>query len=257
MNKNYIKNTDLLVSKIGLGTVRFGRDRGLKFESSIPSDGYLLNLLDNAKDIGINYIDTAPAYGTSEKRIGKLLYGQRHDWVISTKAGELFDNDRGKSIYNYTFEFIYESVIESLRRLKTDYLDMVFVHMYKHQSGVDEETLSALRSLKRKGYVRYIGVSVPYAMEDLSSCFEVDVIMLTHNKHHVDNDVLRTCSGQGKSIIVKKPLDSGNIIANDGYRYILSTDYYTLNFSSILTGTMNVEHLKEAVRCVDDYYSIY
>jgi len=259
MNKNYIKNTDLLVSKIGIGTVRFGRNKGLKFSSNIPSDEHLKNFLINAKELGINYLDTAPAYGSSEERLGKLLYRDRHNWVISSKVGESFDNETGRSIYNYGYEFIIEDIFESLRRLKTDYLDIVFVHSNGDiENRCDRwEIYSALRKMKEQGYVRYTGWSLTDKFEsDLSIVDVSDVIMLTHNKNSVNTKVLKHCRELGKSIIVKKPLDSGNIDAKKGYNYILKTNY-NLEIASILTGTLNIEHLKQAIRSVDEYYSIH
>jgi aryl-alcohol dehydrogenase-like predicted oxidoreductase len=74
-----LKGTDLKVSPVGLGTVKFGRNEGVKYPTSfdIPDMDELSNLLALAKEIGINTLDTAPAYGLSEERLGELLKGQR------------------------------------------------------------------------------------------------------------------------------------------------------------------------------------
>ena len=72
-------------------TVKLGRNDGVKYPEpfSIPDDKEAHALLAAAKSLGINLIDTAPAYGTSEERLGTLLAGEREDWIICTKVGEL------------------------------------------------------------------------------------------------------------------------------------------------------------------------
>ena len=77
------------VSPLGLGTVKIGRDQGLKYPNrfKLPSDREIRALFEEARTLGINFIDTAPAYGTSEEKIGKLL-PDRQDWIIGTKVGE-------------------------------------------------------------------------------------------------------------------------------------------------------------------------
>src|SRR5690606_15619655 len=81
--------TGLTVSALGLGTVKFGRNTGVKYPRSfeLPDRSAAANLLSLARDLGINLLDTAPAYGESEERLGELLQGQRQDWLICTKAG--------------------------------------------------------------------------------------------------------------------------------------------------------------------------
>src|SRR3990167_585300 len=87
-------STDIFVSPIGLGTVKFGRNQGVKYPAhfTLPSDKEITTLLHLCLELGINLLDTAPAYGTSEERIGKCLPTSRKDWVIITKAGETFEN---------------------------------------------------------------------------------------------------------------------------------------------------------------------
>lgn len=121
-------NSGLSVSPLGLGTVKLGRDQGVKYPSGfkIPDDQQAQMLLRMARDMGINLIDTAPAYGTSEERLGPLLRGQRQDWVIVSKVGEEFDN--GQSSHDFSAEHTRKSVERSLKRLETDFLDLVLVH---------------------------------------------------------------------------------------------------------------------------------
>ena len=95
-------STDILVSPIGLGTVKLGRDQGVKYPShfTIPDDDAALHLISIAQDLGINLIDTAPAYGNSEQRLGKLLKDRRQDWVICSKVGEEYAD--GESFFDFS-----------------------------------------------------------------------------------------------------------------------------------------------------------
>src|SRR5690606_6686077 len=121
-------DTGLLVSPLGLGTVKLGRDQGVKYPNgfSIPDDAAARALLAQARELGINLIDTAPAYGVSEERLGPLLRGSRQDWVIVSKVGEEFEN--GASRFDFSAAHTRFSVERSLRRLETDVIDLMLVH---------------------------------------------------------------------------------------------------------------------------------
>ena len=117
--------TGLRVSPLGLGTVKFGRNQGVKYPQSfeLPSDREALALLDLAWELGINLLDTAPAYGESEERLGRLLRHCRRDWVIVTKVGEEFR--AGASHFDFSAAATRASVERSLRRLGVETLDPV------------------------------------------------------------------------------------------------------------------------------------
>ena len=89
MQKRCVGKNGIEVSVIGLGTVKFGRNQGVNYPTAftLPTENEIETLLHCAQDLGINLLDTAPAYGTSEERLGKLLKGKRRDWVIATKVG--------------------------------------------------------------------------------------------------------------------------------------------------------------------------
>ena len=82
--------TGLQVSALGLGTVKLGRNQDVKYPRAfeLPDDRSAAALLDRARGLGINLLDTAPAYGSSEERLGGLLAGQREHWIICSKVGE-------------------------------------------------------------------------------------------------------------------------------------------------------------------------
>ena len=152
MNYRYLGRTGLKVSELCLGAMTFGREH-----EATEAESHAM--LDRFVAAGGNFVDTANVYsqGVSEEILGRWLEQQeREDLVIATKVrfpmGDS-PNDAGLSR-----KHILASVAQSLRRLKTDYLDLYQVHCWDAQTPL-EETLSTLDELVRRGWVRYLGVS--------------------------------------------------------------------------------------------------
>ncbi|MFM9958707.1 MAG: aldo/keto reductase [Phycisphaerales bacterium] len=239
-------NTGLLVSAIGLGTVKLGRRDGVKYPVpfELPSDEQALELLRTAHDLGVNLIDTAPAYGTSETRLGELLdrVAPRERWVLCSKAGETFEN--GSSTFDFTPAAITASVERSLRRLRTDYLDVVLLH----SNGDDEEVvvrsgaLEALRALKRRGLVRAVGASTKTPGGALLAVERGDVVMLTLNSaEQGDAPAAALAAERGVGVLVKKALVSGHAVdPGAALRGVLAVR----GVSCVVVGTIDSGHLR-------------
>jgi len=154
MKYRQLGKSGLLVSCLGLGTMIFGEDS----PRSTP-EAEALQIIDRYLDQGGNHIDTANVYagGKSEEIVGKALQGKKRDQItLATKVRGITGpgpNDRGLSRYH-----IMNSVAASLRRLQTDVIDLLYVHMWDSLTPL-EETLRALDDLIQDGKVRYIGVS--------------------------------------------------------------------------------------------------
>ena len=117
MQKRALGSTGIDVSVLGLGTVKIGRNQQVKYPSGfeLPDDKSVIELFELARSSGINFIDTAPAYGSSEQRLGELL-PDRHDWVIMTKVGEIFES--GQSRFDFSSSGIRQSSWVRYRQLK-------------------------------------------------------------------------------------------------------------------------------------------
>jgi aryl-alcohol dehydrogenase-like predicted oxidoreductase len=204
------------VSPLGLGTVKFGRNTGVKYPGGegfkLPSDAEVESLLDLSIDCGINLIDTAPAYGVAEERLGQLMGARRDKFFLVTKTGEEFDG--AKSEYIFTAAHTRMSVERSLKRLKTDYLDCVLVHSNRDDAHVlkNSAALETLSRLKAEGKIGSFGAST-YTLEggrlavDLSDC-----VMVAYNKGYTDErPVIDYARDKGKPVLVKKGLASGHI----------------------------------------------
>jgi aryl-alcohol dehydrogenase-like predicted oxidoreductase len=248
--------TGMRVSLLGLGTVKFGRNEGLAYPAppSLPSDRDLVRLLGQAQDLGINLLDTAPAYGSSEERLGELLARQRDLWMISTKVGESFD--RGSSTYDFSPEHVRASVVRSLQRLRTDRLDIVLVHSDGDDRAIIERygTLDALAQLKREGSIRAFGMSHKTVAGGVAAVEHCDLVMTTLSEtRRAELAVVAAAHAHRCGVLVKKPLDSGRA-ANDprrvgsALRYLKTID----GVSSIVVGTTDPAHLRANAAALDD-----
>src|SRR5271157_2691130 len=118
-------HTGFSISPIGFGAFKIGRNQKTKYSAAyeLPSDDQVAELLNGLLDLGVNYIDTAPAYGTSEERIGHAISTRRSEFVLATKVGERFED--GVSAYDFSAPAIRKSVERSLKRLKTPAIDVL------------------------------------------------------------------------------------------------------------------------------------
>lgn len=252
MIKNPLGNTGLYVSQIGLGTVKFGRNQKINYPHpfELPTDREISNLLANAKEVGINLLDTAPAYGTSEERLGKLLT-HRDTWIICTKVGEEFSE--GTSHFNFSTASVISSIERSLKRLRTDYLDLVLVHSDGNDKKIIEETpiFATLAELKAKGFIRSFGMSTKTIEGGTLTVELADIVMMTYNPiHTAEKSVIAYAHQHGKGVLIKKALASGHlnkIPSENPIKYCTDFIYKQAGVSSIIIGTLNNHHLEQVV----------
>ncbi|PLW71013.1 aldo/keto reductase [Pseudohalioglobus lutimaris] len=247
-------STGLQVSALGLGTVKLGRDQGVKYPQgfSIPDDRAAAALLDQARDLGINLIDTAPAYGNSEQRLGKLLRSQRQHWLICSKVGEEFED--GKSYFDFSPEHARRSVERSLQRLQTEVIDIVLVHSDGEDMEIIERlgTLQALAELKSAGLIRSYGISTKTVEGGKAAAHVADVVMLTYNlAHQEESVVLDTCRELGKGALIKKALASGHLAQmKDPVQASMDLVFAHPGTSAAIVGTITPAHLAANVAAV-------
>ena len=232
----------LAVSALGLGTVKFGRNEAVKYPRpfALPTDGEIADLLATAKTLGINLLDTAPAYGSSEQRLGEAIAGQRQDWAICTKAGEEFA--AGVSRYDFTADAVLRSVARSLRRLRTDWLDVVLLHSDGRAVAAIEAAgaFAALRRLQREGVVRCVGFSGKCQDDGRAALPLVDVLMCEiHAGDRSQVPLAGAAAAAGVGVLVKKPMASGRLAQASG----LAATAGIAGVTSVITGTLSREHL--------------
>lgn len=168
MEKMRIGRSEVFAPKLTLGT--FGVGGGTSWQDTTKDDQELIDFIRQAHaELGICGIDTAPVYGTgrSERIVGKAIKDDRENYYLSTKCSLQWRNDRGrfeysrdgKSVYqNYSKQSLIRDCEDSLRRLDTDYIDMLIIHRCPHDDEIPE-TMEAMQELKNRGLIRAVGLS--------------------------------------------------------------------------------------------------
>lgn len=255
MELRALGSTGIKVSELGLGTVKFGRNQGVKYPQSfaLPSDQQIRDLLALACELGINLLDTAPAYGSSEERLGRLIAPAQSHWLISTKVGETFQ--QGGSVFDFSAAATQASIERSLRLLRREYLDLALIHSNGDDERILQQTdcLETLLTLKARGWLRAVGMSTKTVAGGLLAVRHCDVVMVTYNlSSAAELPVIRQAGQAGKGVLIKKGLLSGHLqkiqaTAADpvaaSMRLLLSEP----GVSSVVIGTLNPAHLQANV----------
>jgi aryl-alcohol dehydrogenase-like predicted oxidoreductase len=212
MEYRTLGHTGVKVSSLCLGAMMFGAWGN-------PDHGQCIEIIHRALDAGINFIDTADVYsqGESEEIVGQALAGGRRENVIlATKVHGQMGEERNQ--FGNSRRWIVREVENSLRRLKTDWIDLYQIHRPEQDTDI-EETLGALSDLVHAGKVRYIGSSTFPASQIVEAqwaarerrlerfvCEQPPYSLLVRG---VEADVLPTCQRHGIGVIPWSPLAGG------------------------------------------------
>ncbi len=249
-------STGIRVSPLGLGTVKIGRDQQVKYPSgfTIPDDDTVRELFALAWELGINTLDTAPAYGNSEERLGQLL-PHRDDWVIVGKVGEIFEN--GQSSFDFSADYTRMSVERSLKRLRRDTIDMVLVHSHGDDMAIieNEAVCDTLLELKHEGKIKAVGMSTKTVAGGIWCVENMDVVMATYNPVYTDElPVLERALELNKGVLIKKGLNSGHAdsaAGGGGVEQALRFVFAQHAVHSVVVGTINPKHLRDNAELVE------
>ncbi len=217
-----IGHSDLEVSKIALGTWAIGGGSWW----GTNDDNESIKTIRTAVDKGINLVDTAPVYGFghSEEVVGKAIKPVRNQVVLSTKCGLMFDRTVGSYYFsrdgfdvykNLTKQAIIDSVDQSLKRLGTDYIDILFTHWQSVEPFIVpiEETMEALMALKKAGKIRAIGGSNMSAwhIEEYVRYGELDIIQEKYSliDRRIEKEILPAAEKYGVTFQAYSPLEQG------------------------------------------------
>ena len=145
----YLGRSALKVSPLSLGTMMFGQQ---------TPDPEAFRIIDKAREQGINFIDTADVYGdgSSEAVVGQGIRSHRDHWVLATKF--VNSHKKGPNLGGHSRKWVIETVENSLRRLNTDYIDLLYFHRAVFDAPL-EEPVRAIADLIKQGKLRYFGVS--------------------------------------------------------------------------------------------------
>jgi aryl-alcohol dehydrogenase-like predicted oxidoreductase len=177
--------------------------------------GTVERLLGSAIDAGLNVIDTAACYGDSEELVGKAVSSRRCEYYIFTKCGHA----SGLALSDWTPKLIERSVERSLKRLRTDYLDLVQLHSCEEQTLRRGEITEALARAREAGKTRYIGYSgdgraALYAVE--CGAFDTIQISVSIADQEAIELVIPAACERGMDVIAKRPI--ANAVWLSGWR---------------------------------------
>lgn len=211
MKLSPLGNTSLQVSTLGFGAATLGGEYGsLDFAGAQRA-------VDCAVDAGINLFDVSPYYGRTlaEERLGRALVGKRDRVILSTKVGR-YDQDLPHG-FDFSSARVVSSLEESMRRLRTDVIDLLLAHdiEFGSREQILTETLPAMRSLKEAGKVRFIGVTgfPPALLREVAVEGEVDVVLSYCHYNllntRLDSELSPAASEQGIGLVNGSPLHMG------------------------------------------------
>jgi myo-inositol catabolism protein IolS len=222
-------NTGLQVSEIGLGTWQIGGAAtigGKLIGWSGMDDATSREILKTAFDHGINFFDTSDVYGRghSEELIGDFIAdlgpARRRELILSSKVGNR-ELETGEWVKDFSPQWIRTGIEGSLKRLKTEVIDVYHLHSPKTDFEYSEEIVDTLESIRKQGKIRFYGVSltgpgkgepsVHQGMRIINNGWRCDFFQLVYNilNREVEAALLPECERRDIGVIVRVPLESG------------------------------------------------
>lgn len=243
MKQKPLGHSGINASTIALGAWVLG---GGSVWGQEPDDAESIRTIQGAIDLGMNLIDTAPAYGwgRSEEVVGKAIQGRRDRAIVATKCGLWWEDTRGSFFTDFDGKKLYRSlrpdtirieVENSLRRLRTDYIDLYQTHWPSvppdHTPIAD--TMAVLLKLKQEGKVRAIGVcnvSIPELEEHLRSGGVVSNQFRYSMLHRApEQDMLPQCAKHGLATLTYMSLEQGLLTGKVGMDRVFSPGEFRMN----------------------------
>jgi len=203
MKTNQIGNSKLHVSEIGLGTMSLGTDRAKA-----------VSLIHEAIDNGVTFIDTADLYdfGLNEEIVGEALRDRRDSVVLATKAGNHFEEGKEGWFWDPSKKHIKGALKESLRRLKTDHIDLFQLHGGTIEDPIDE-TIEAFEELKSEGLIIEYGISSirPNVIREFVKKSSIASVMMQYSilDRRPEEEMLDLLHNNNISVIARGPLAKG------------------------------------------------
>lgn len=256
-------NTDLEVTRLGFGSMDL---RDLAGEKSMPqsaSEGKLSSeaqaekVLNTVLDEGINFIDTAWSYGRSEEFIGRFIAHRRSEFLLTSKTGHLYRNVSEKSSWNRVP--LLQCLHDSLKKLKTDYLDILMLHNPRPENVENSNVVETLLEAKKAGKVRHIGLSSGEPHMDYFLGLGVfEVIQVPYSALMLRNGpAIEKASKSGVGVVVRGGMGEGVPFTGDPSRALykkLKAEWEEQFETKFVSDTAKSEFLLRAVLenpCID------
>jgi aryl-alcohol dehydrogenase-like predicted oxidoreductase len=212
MKTRELGNTGEALTVLGLGTWAIGGE--WQYGWGPQDDEESIAAIHRALDLGIKWIDTAPAYGLghSEEVVGRAIAGVRDEVFIATKCSRVWDEGSPSVYGRLTAESVRQEAEASLRRLSVDTIDLYQIHWPDPDAQI-EEGWSAIADLIQAGKVRYGGVSnfSVAQLERIRPIHPVASLQPPYNmiRRGIEDDLLPYCAEHGIGVVVYSPMQSG------------------------------------------------
>jgi len=248
MKQQKVGNSELIVSVLGLGCM------GMSEWYGPTDDEESLATIKYAFDRGLNFFDTADVYGNghNETLLGKAIKEIRHDVILATKFGFL-SNEAG---LNGRPEYVRKACDASLRRLRTDYIDLYYLHRIDPEVPLTE-TVGAMADLVSEGKVRYLGLSEVSAASLRKACMVHPVTALQSEYsiwvRDIETDIMTTCRELGVAVVPYSPLGRGFLTGRLSQPDQLGESDYRKDIPLFLPGNFeaNLNIVKELKKIAD------
>lgn len=201
MQKRKLGRTDMRIGRLGFGGARIGFDKATQAETT--------RILHSLIEAGVNFLDTAECYDASESLMGKALADRRSEVYVATKCGHAAGEVDGEE---FSGPLITASIEQSLRRLRTDYVDLVQLHSCSAEALRQGEVVDSLLKAKKAGKTRYIGYSGDgEAAEEAVKMGVFDTLQTSFNvvDQKAADVILPLALAAGMGIIAKRPVANG------------------------------------------------
>ncbi len=245
MNKRTLGKTGIEVSEIAFGSVEIGLPYGIGVNSKedMLSEIEAVELLNSAFDKGINFFDTARAYGRSESIIGRAFKNKREKVVIGTKCKHFYDANKRLPSTNKLIQIIIASLQESLDALQTDYVDIFMLHNATEEILNNNVISDTFQKLKSEGLIKATGAST-YTTEETKKAVESgfwDVVQVPFNlMDQTQESIFSLASEKGVGIVVRSVLLKG-ILSEKGRKLhpvLKDVETHVNNYNALLTGSI-------------------
>ena len=171
MKYRKLGNTGLDISVIGIGTDQFSGSWGKKFGQEEVN-----KIIDRASELGVNFLDTAECYGDhlSETMIGNAINKKRHEWIIATKFGHSYKKNNTKASSDFSLKGITNQFNNSLKALKTDYIDVYQFHSGNNSEFDQHEIWDFLNEQVKDDKIKNLGISVLNSAIDNDDLYQIE-----------------------------------------------------------------------------------
>ena len=253
MDHRPLGSTSIECSRLGWGALKIGRNQNVKFPDGfeLPSEEASIEIVHRMLDLGISVIDTAPSYGLSEDRLGKAIEHRREQVILSTKVGEIFRD--GQSTYDFSSTAAVKSLQESLRRLRTDHVDVLWIHSDGNDRTILDDTqyIETMESFKDAGMTRAIGFSGKTADGNRAAMSWADALMIEyHLEDRSQEAVIAEAAQRGVGVVIKKALRSGHLSGEDALTFLYRTSPVADAITSVVVGSLNPTRMQANMRLV-------